>query len=495
MIVVVAWALVAQSSAAPTTAVREYVPPQTSSKPVALFLGDSYTVGIGGEGPGWPVPVSRALGWKPVNLAAGGTGYLATAGKSGCGKDYCGAYLEQSTTMKQVPDIVVVAGGRIDPLKGFEDAARTLFQTLRERYPAAKIIAVSPWADDDSPDESYALKAAWIKAAAERADVTYVDSGQPFVGHPEFISADGVHPNTNGYTRLVEVLTPLLADAADSLSGSMSRPAKSIAERQNQVTEALRAERWPSLAGDRKKSEPGEDECVDISARNVTQCAKGDVKSKNVVAVLGDAEVSSYIPTLTQALPTQRIQSLASSRCLAVRAATGLGDADETACEKHRSWAMKWITRHKPQTVFIADSWGAVKRMSDGQADEALQRYATSLTSLSEQLAESGTEVVILSSIPPGRALEACKTPRSIPSECTLALPSAYSDWTRGVEQALNQADASDVHFIRTDKWFCATEECPSFVGNVATFSNDGRLTPAAARAISPLLKQALSAQ
>lgn len=495
MIAVVAWALVAQSSAAPTTAVREYVPPQTSSETVALFLGDSYTVGIGGEGPGWPVPVSRALGWQPVNLAAGGTGYTATAGKSGCGKDYCGAYLEQSNSMKQVPDIIVVAGGRNDSLDGFEDAARTLFEALRDRYPAAKIVAVSPWADDDVPDESYSRKAAWVRAAADRAGVTYLDSGQPFVGHPELISADGVHPNSAGYAKLVEVLTPLLASATDSIADTGSRTAKSIAERQNQVTEALRAERWPPVSGDEKQPGSAADECLDIDSHNVSRCGKGDVNSRSTVAILGDSEVTSYVPTLVEAFPEQRIQSLSSRRCLAAQGVSGEVSGEERACDQHRAWVMKWIETHKPQTIVIADSWDAKARAQGGSEKKSSPKYGAALARLSEKLAGTGAEVVVLSAVPPGHDLATCKTPRSVPSECTLTLPRAYADWTRATEDIITQIDAPGVRFIRTDKWFCTAGSCPAFVGDVATFASDGGLTDAAARAISPLLLQSLSAQ
>lgn len=127
-----AWALTSQPAAAP------------AAPPHAVFLGDSYTAGIGGSGADWPTVVSRELGWSADNLAAGGTGYVTEAGMAGCGRAHCGAYLEQSESITDRPDIIVVAGGRNDPAKNIGDAASKLFTSLRKEHPSATVIVLSP---------------------------------------------------------------------------------------------------------------------------------------------------------------------------------------------------------------------------------------------------------------------------------------------------------------------------------------------------------------
>lgn len=198
---VAAWAIVSQPSGSPVT------PPR------AVFLGDSYTTGVGGDGADWPTMVSRDLGWSAVNLAAGGTGYATAAQMAGCGKPHCGAYLEQSRSIPDRPDVIVIAGGRNDPVSSIGPAALKLFTSLREKHPEAVVIALSPWTDDAAPDDSFKAKAAAVRDAAEDAGIVFIDTGQPFVGHSDLISADGIHPNAAGYTKLSGLLAPMLAKA------------------------------------------------------------------------------------------------------------------------------------------------------------------------------------------------------------------------------------------------------------------------------------------
>ncbi|WP_193598109.1 SGNH/GDSL hydrolase family protein [Microbacterium sp. YJN-G] len=181
--------------------------------PQAVFLGDSYTAGVGGDGVAWPTTVAGELGWTVVNLALGGTGYATESGPAGCGREHCGTFLEQSKAIEGAPRIIVVAGGRNDAADSIESAAYRLFTTLRAEHPGATVIALSPWADDDPVTEGLTAKITAVRRAAREAGIVYIDTGQPFVGHPGLISADGVHPNTAGYTKLSALLAPLLLDA------------------------------------------------------------------------------------------------------------------------------------------------------------------------------------------------------------------------------------------------------------------------------------------
>lgn len=187
--------------------------PILTSTPTAVFLGDSYTVGVGSDEAPWPRTVSKNLGWNPRNLAAGGTGYNQTASFQGCGREHCGAYLEMSEKIPAAPSYIIVSGGRNDPGSDDGAAAKSLFDSLRQRFPDATIIALSPWWDASEVPASLTAKAESIKAAAESAGVSYLDTGQPFTGHPELISPDGVHPNADGYRVLAERLTTILSQA------------------------------------------------------------------------------------------------------------------------------------------------------------------------------------------------------------------------------------------------------------------------------------------
>src|SRR5829696_5674496 len=62
---------------------------EPSPRPVAVFIGDSYTQGEDR----WPSYVAKEQGWKQVNLGRGGTGYrardTAAGAQEGCEEDVC----------------------------------------------------------------------------------------------------------------------------------------------------------------------------------------------------------------------------------------------------------------------------------------------------------------------------------------------------------------------------------------------------------------------
>ncbi|GAA5193127.1 hypothetical protein GCM10023346_17000 [Arthrobacter gyeryongensis] len=41
-----------------------------------------------------------------------------------------------------------------------------------------------------------------MKAAAAANGATYLDIGQPLWGHPEFLAADGIHPDDAGHAAI-----------------------------------------------------------------------------------------------------------------------------------------------------------------------------------------------------------------------------------------------------------------------------------------------------
>lgn len=491
----VAWALTPRAADPPA-------PPLN-----AVFLGDSYTVGIGGDGADWPTTVSDELGWESTNLAAGGTGYVTEAGMAGCGKEHCGAYLEQSAAIVGAPDVIIVAGGRNDPSTDIAAAAATLFASLQKEHPDALIIALSPWTDDAPLNDAFTAKISAVRTAAEEAGIIYIDTGQPFVGHPDLISADGIHPNSAGYAKLSALLTPLLAKATGRQAATaIEEPAAtSETDRQDEVRAALRMKSWPQLVpavadlGERARvPEWIEDRCLDVSESNVDECAYGDLRATQLVALLGDEHAISYLPTLRAAFPERRIQSLTLQQCpaapVAVQVLTPEGPTGYTACDEHRAWSLNWIEEHDPQTVVIVDAWSTPVRMAGDDTVTKLREYKTALTRAVEQIAAMGSRVVVLASPPPGENLVTCRTAANTPADCVRTMPGSYSDWTKTSDDAIAQADVDGAGFIRTGRWFCATGSCPSFIADVAVFADGSHLTDAAARALAPLLSQAFTA-
>src|ERR1700722_3194277 len=128
-----------------------------ASAPQAAFIGDSITAGYGAssELKRWTSLVSQRMGWIEHNFGRGGTGYLATSSREGCGLDFCPNYLGMlDDVASSDPDIVVGAGGGDDMpefVRNSGPASRGItdtFNGLRKRLPNARIIAVGPSARD-----------------------------------------------------------------------------------------------------------------------------------------------------------------------------------------------------------------------------------------------------------------------------------------------------------------------------------------------------------
>ncbi|MFD2792058.1 SGNH/GDSL hydrolase family protein [Promicromonospora vindobonensis] len=171
--------------------------------PVALFVGDSYTVGQRASSPAkrWSTLVARELGWVERNVADGGTGFVSRNPDRGLL-----SYEEQLRSVREPRqiDVVVIAGGQNDfpelretPAEVFRAVADT-YELAARRFPDAQIVAVGPSTPWEIGLEARALDSA-VRAAAERHDATYVSMIDPDVVPDRHVDADGVHVNDKGY--------------------------------------------------------------------------------------------------------------------------------------------------------------------------------------------------------------------------------------------------------------------------------------------------------
>jgi len=188
----------ASSAASNSTYVKppnsDIIVPTQVVRPTAVFIGDSYTAGAGSTDAAhnFAEQVGVAEGWIVKNAGRGGTGYLNTASKAGCGLDYCPNYREMiPIAEKSQPSIIVVSGGRNDLNKSGVAAQIAAFYTdLRTAFPKATILATSPLWDDDRAPAGIATIAGEVKAAVKAAGGTYLDIGQPLAGKPDLIGPD-----------------------------------------------------------------------------------------------------------------------------------------------------------------------------------------------------------------------------------------------------------------------------------------------------------------
>jgi lysophospholipase L1-like esterase len=180
------------------------------------FYGDSYTLGVGATSPSrrWSTIVCAERGWREFNPSVDGLGFVRNRKTFGDGD-------VPSQIIADAPDIVFVTMGLND---NFEFAQRsdrirvqisTDLEYLRLALPTARFIVVEPfWYTDDRP-ESLDTIAAWLEAAARFIDADYIAGASHWLEHhPEWMAADGLHPNDAGYAHLAERMGAALSSSA-----------------------------------------------------------------------------------------------------------------------------------------------------------------------------------------------------------------------------------------------------------------------------------------
>lgn len=180
-------------------------------------IGDSYTTGgdLGGLGSnGWAARAWQLLARQglPVtaNVAAeGGAGY-GTRGNHG-------SVFEDLTADAVKPDdaLVVFFGSRND--QGVDSTQLSVlaygtYQLARRTAPSAKFLVIGPpWPTADPPDTVLRIRDA-LKYQAGVAGATFIDpiAAGWFVGRPELIGKDGVHPTDAGHAYMAAKIAPLI---------------------------------------------------------------------------------------------------------------------------------------------------------------------------------------------------------------------------------------------------------------------------------------------
>ena len=180
-------------------------------------IGDSYTTGgdLGGLGAnGWTARAWQLLTQQGTPVAAdvaaeGGAGY-GTRGNHG-------SVFEDLTVDAVKPDdaLVVFFGSRndqgVDPTQ-LSILAWGTYQLARRTAPKARFLVIGPpWPTADPPDPVLRIRDA-LRYQARVAGATFVDpiAAGWFVGRPDLIGKDGVHPTDAGHAYMADKIAPLI---------------------------------------------------------------------------------------------------------------------------------------------------------------------------------------------------------------------------------------------------------------------------------------------
>ncbi len=174
--------------------------------PLVAFYGDSYTLGTGASAADkrWSTIICEQRGWREYNPSVNGLGFVNNRTVDGQGD-------LPDLIIKRRPDIVFITMGLNDNFS--YDRARTAIHTtidsdfarLRSGLPDARFIVVEPfWYTDDRP-ASLAVISGWVKNAAKSIGADYIPGASHWIEHhPEWMAADGLHPNDEGYAHMAQ---------------------------------------------------------------------------------------------------------------------------------------------------------------------------------------------------------------------------------------------------------------------------------------------------
>ena len=183
------------------------------------IIGDSYTAGAaeGGNGPqAWTAIASRLLAAEGVEVdatvaAEGGAGY----GVRGTGGS---VFIDLAARAVRPGDTLVLFFGSrndqpVDPQR-LPALAADAFHLARTVAPRAKLLVIGPpWPTADPPPPVLTIRDR-LREQAVGAGAVFVDPIAEgwFVGRPDLIGADGVHPTDAGHAYLAARIAPVIYD-------------------------------------------------------------------------------------------------------------------------------------------------------------------------------------------------------------------------------------------------------------------------------------------
>ena len=166
------------------------------------FYGDSYTLGTGASGfeARWSTIISEARDWNEYNPSVNGLGFVRNRS---IGNDLTEQIIGSD------PDIVFITMGLNDNF-AYDEAADQIkaaitadFTKLKAALPDARFVVVEPFWYTDNRPASVEIISDWVEDAAAAIGADYIPGASHWIeGHPEWMAADGLHPNDEGYAEM-----------------------------------------------------------------------------------------------------------------------------------------------------------------------------------------------------------------------------------------------------------------------------------------------------
>lgn len=264
-----------------------------------------------------------------------------------------------------------------------------------------------------------------------------------------------------------------------------------------EIVAALGASDWPDLTpgidGIENTGRPAEDvACGDVDPVTLSSCSYGDPTASKLAVIAGDSVGETWIPMVRALLEPRgyRIQGLTKAGCPFVEANTISTNAQVTVdCPEHRRQTVDAIQRLQPDLLFIVNTYSL--KLEDAPADDvAATLFAKGMRSIVDQLAGGAKSTIVLSPVPVGKPFSDCATTLSGPADCVSPVSDVWKMFNTASKTYLNGMDK--VRYVDTLSWFCASNQCPSFVGHIPVRRDHVHIVPQYAVKLAPLLGEAI---
>ena len=158
-------------------------------------------MGASDESRRWSTIICRQRGWVEFNPSVNGLGFVRN--RAGAGVDL------PELIVARHPDIVVVTMGLNDNF-AYAYAAGEIHEAiiddlagLKRQLPDARFIVVEPFWYTDKRPHSLGVISGWVREGAEATGADHIPGASHWIEHhPEWMAADGLHPNDAGYAQL-----------------------------------------------------------------------------------------------------------------------------------------------------------------------------------------------------------------------------------------------------------------------------------------------------
>lgn len=294
--------------------------------------------------------------------------------------------------------------------------------------------------------------------------------------------------------------------SADAVNGAPAT-VTALSARTASIQTALSTKDWPALTPDLDSLESkgrgivscqfGPKDALPSEADVDGKCLNGEKAASKLAVLVGDSYAAAISPGVIDALGPDgwKVIVLTKNSCPAISIAVKLeGGEAYPGCTDFQKFAAAQVGRLAPDMVILS-SWNGqiVEHLASGASGAAaLSEWKAAFQASTSSYSQMAAKVVAISPPPHGKNLQECATPLSHPSDCRSPVTDSFLSFVAAEQSAVGAVGKQSAKYVSMLDWFCTAGQCPPFIGANPVYVDGGHLTNTAAKAIAPLLKQAL---